>query len=218
MTLRVWPVLGAALLIATSASAQPVPRIRARIIAFDGQTLTLQPDGTTADADWLRVSVRPNTRFVSTAKVQLSAIKPGDFAGAAVIPEAGGRLGAREVHVYPGPLRGSGEGRFAEGPPGRLMINGAVATADDGTLTLHYRGGAMNKDLCEGRAPVPITPQACTGNAVITIADGIPVTALALGDKSLLTPGAMAVVSVAAAPDGTKFTPGLIVEKPVAAP
>jgi hypothetical protein len=218
MTLRVWPVLGAALLIAASAQAQPVPRVRARIIAFDGQTLTLQPDGTSADADWLRVSVRPTTRYASTAKVKLSAIKPGDFAGAAVIADPDGKLRAQEVHVYPGPLRGSGEGRFAEGAHGRLMINGAVAAASDGSLTLHYRGAGLNKELCEGRAPVPLTPRACAGDAVITIADGVPVTALTLGDNSLLTPGAMAVVSVTTAADGTRMTPGLIVEKPAAAP
>ncbi len=216
--LRVWPVLGAALLIASFASAQPVPRIRARIIAFDGKTLTLQPDGTSADADWLRVGILPNTRYVSTAAAKLSAIRPGDFAGAAVIADPDGKLQAQEVHVYPGPLRGAGEGRFPEGVPGRIRINGAVAAAADGSLTLHYRGAAMNKEICEGRAAVPIRPQACTGDAVIAIADGVPVTALTPGDKSLLTPGAMAVVSVVTSPDGTRITPGLIVEKTTAAP
>ncbi len=111
----------------------------------------------------------------------LSAIRPGDFAGAAVIADPDGKLQAQEVHVYPGPLRGAGEGRFPEGVPGRIMINGAVAAASDGSLTLHYRGAAMNKEICEGRAAVPIRPQACTGDAVIAIADGVPVTALTAG-------------------------------------
>src|SRR5271155_5143037 len=95
-----WIALGAAIAIAGPAPAQPVPRIRAKIMAFDGQTLTLQPDGTTADADWLRVAVRPDTRYVSTEKSKLAAIQPGDFAGAAVIAGADGKLRAQEVHVY----------------------------------------------------------------------------------------------------------------------
>jgi hypothetical protein len=218
MTSRVWPVLGAVLLIAASASAQPVPRVRGRIVAFDGQTLTLQPDGTSADADWLRVGVLANTRYVSTTRTKLSAIKPGDFAGAAVTADPDGKLQAQEVHVYPGALRGAGEGRFTEGPSGRIMINGAVAIAADGSLTLHYRGAGMNKELCEGRAAAPVTSRTCTGDAVIAIADGVPVTALTPGDKSLLIPGAMAVVSVAERPDGTRITPGLIVEKAATAP
>jgi hypothetical protein len=195
-----------------------VPRIRAKIMAFDGDTLTLQPDGTTADADWVRVTVRPDTRYVSTEKYKLAAIQPGDFAGAAVIAQSDGKLRAQEVHVYPGALRGSGEGRFPEGAAGRLMINGTVAASADGTLTLHYRGLAENNGVCEGRAPVPLTPTACTGDAAVTVAPGIPVTALTVGDKTLLVPGAMAIVSVATRPDGAKVTPGLIVEKPATAP
>ena len=201
-----------------AAWAQPVPRIRGRIIAFDGKLLTLQPDGTTADADWVRVNVRPDTRYVSTGKYRLSDIKPGDFAGAAVIPEPDGKLRAQEVHVYPGPLRGSGEGRFPEGPPGRLMINGTVAAQSGDTLALHYRGAGLNNGVCEGRLPVPIKPDVCTGDATITVAPGVPVTALGIGDKSLVVPGMTAVVSIVTAPDGSKTTPGLIVEKPPATP
>jgi hypothetical protein len=212
MGLRIGCAL-AGVFLAFAALAQPVPRIRGRVIAFDGKLLTLAPDGSTADADWVRVEVRPDTRYVSTGKYRLSDIKPGDFAGAGVIAEPDGKLRAQEVHVYPGPLRGAGEGRFPEGPPGRLMINGTVAAVDDGKLTLHYRGAAEKDGVCEGRLPVPIKPDACAGDAVITVAPGVPVTALAMGDKSLVTPGATAVVSVVTEPGGGKFTPGLIVEK-----
>jgi hypothetical protein len=217
MGLRIGCAL-AGIAMAFAAFAQPAPRIRGQVMAFDGKVLTLQPDGTTADTDWVRIAVRPDTRYVSTEKYRLSDIKPGDFAGAGVIPEPDGKLRAQEVHVYPGALRGSGEGRFAEGPPGRLMINGTVAAERDGALTLHYRGAALDNGICKGRLPVPITPGACAGDAVITVAPGVPVTALAMGDKDIVVPGATAVVSIVTAPDGSKFTPGLIVEKPAASP
>ncbi len=113
--------------------------------------LSCSPDGTTADADWIRVSVRPDTRYVSTQKARLADIKPGDFAGAVAIPEPGGALRAQEVHVYPGDLRGAGEGRIPQGS--RLVINGTVAAADGKSLTLHYRGAAQNNGVCEGPRP-----------------------------------------------------------------
>ncbi len=209
---RIWLAL-AGLVFALPALAQPVPRVRGKILAFDGTTLVLQPDGTSADADWLRVNVRPNTRYITTGKARFSDIKSGVFAGAAAVPDADGKLNAQEVHIYPGPLRGSGEGRFPDTKPGRVMINGTVATAENGVMTLRYRGSGMKNGVCEGRMPVPIKPDACAGDVSIAVASGVPVTALTVGDASLAKPGAIAVVSVVTARDGSKMTPGLIVEK-----
>jgi hypothetical protein len=94
------------------------------------------------------------------------------------------------------------------------MINGTVAAQSDGTLALHYRGARLDNGVCEGRLPVPIKPDVCTGDATVTVAPGVPVTVLGLGDKSLVVPGMTTVVSIITAPDGSKTTPGLIVEKP----
>lgn len=203
----------AGLVVALPALAQPVPRVRGKVLSFDGKLLILQPDGTTADADWLRVAVRPDTRYVVTGPSRMKDIKSGEFAGAAVTAGADGKLLAQEVHVYPNPLRGSGEGRFADAKPGRVMINGTVATAEDGVLTLRYRGAGLKNGVCEGRMPVPIKPDSCAGDATIAVAPSAPVTRLSMADPKAVTPGAMAVVSVARTPDGAKVTPGLIIEK-----
>jgi hypothetical protein len=209
--MRKWIAL-AGLVFALPALAQPVPRVRGKVLSFDGETLILQPDGTSADADWLRVAVRFDTRYVATSKARFGDIKSGDFAGAAVTVGADGKLVGQEVHVYPNQLRGSGEGRFPDSKPGRLMINGTVATTDDGVLTLRYRGAGMKNGVCDGRMPVPIKPDSCAGDAVIALAPSAPVTRLSMADAKAVTPGAMAVVSVARAQDGSKITPGLIIE------
>jgi len=209
---RKWLAL-AGLAFALPALAQPVPRVRGKILSFDGKMLVLQPDGTSADADWLRVAVRPETRYAVTGKSRMRDIKSGEFAGAAVTMGADGKLLAQDVYVYPNPLRGAGEGRFADSKPSRLMINGTVAVAEDGALTLRYRGAGMKNGVCEGRMPVPITPDACAADAVIGIPPGTPVTRLSMADAKAVTPGLIAVVSVATAPDGGKIAPGLIIEK-----
>ncbi len=53
---------------------------------------------------------------------------------------------------------------------------------------------------------------------MVTVAAGVPVTALTVADKALVVPGAVASVSIATAPDGSRMTPGLIVEKAAATP
>jgi len=211
------------------AHAQGTSRIKARLTAFDGSVMMLQPvmpNGTSALGEALRVSVAPQAQVVQQQKSFFGAIKPGDYAGAAVT-ERSGRLRAQNVYIYAPALRGSGEGRFEDN--GRLMINGTVrdtkpATEFDGTFTLQYRGatltGARNRAVCEGRAVPPAfaSALACSAEAAIEVAPGTPVSALTVGDRSLLVPGAILSVAVTRQPDGSQTSPGIIVEMPQSPP
>ena len=211
------------------AQAQGTTRIKARLTAFDGQAMTLQPlmpNGMPAPGDALRVWLLPQTQIVRQQKSFFGAIKPGDYAGAAVA-ERGGRLRAQNVYLYAEPLRGSGEGRFEDN--GRLLVNGTVreakpATQFDGTFILRYRGatltGARNRAVCEGRAVAPAfaSALACSADAAIEVAPGTPVSALTVGDKGHLTPGAILSVAVTRQPDGSQASPGIIVEMPQSPP
>jgi hypothetical protein len=113
------------------AVAQPVPRIKARVIGFDGKALRLDPlssASATGDNSPPRLRMTPapapdgpftvqvlsGTRYAVTVPALLSDIKEGDYAGAAV-REANGKLTAQEVFLYPPGLAGTGEGRFSEG-------------------------------------------------------------------------------------------------------
>lgn len=219
------------------ASAQPVTRLKARLTAFDGQVMTLEPLAAPQPAQSsgkqppleappvpapVTVSVTGTTRYVGSNMVRFEDIKPGGYAGAALIQPAGDHLRAQEVFVYSQALRGTGEGRFPEGD--RLIINGTVgavsAATPDATLTLHYHGSVLTglgrgKTLCEGRASPPAYASmlACESDAVVEVAPGTPVTALSEGNKSLLVPGSLVTVAVAKAEDGKNITPGVVVEK-----
>jgi hypothetical protein len=223
-----------------SVSAQPVTRLKAKLTAFDGQVMTLEPlsappgapsgkqpppaDSTARPAP-LSVSITPATRYVGSGKAQFTDIKPGDYAGAAFALPTGDRLRAQEVFVYADDLRGTGQGRFPEGD--RVIINGTVTAMKpsapedrQGTLTLHYHGSVLTglgrgKTVCEGRASPPAyaSALACESDAVIEVEPGTPVSSLSEGDKSLLVPGSMVTVAIAKTDDDKSITPGVIVEK-----
>lgn len=218
-----------------SAGAQPVTRLKAKLTAFDGQVMTLEPlspqaasgkQPPVAGPSPLKVSITAATRYVGSSPALFADIKPGDYAGAALAPPSGDRLRAQEVFLYAASLRGTGQGRFPEGD--RLIINGTVgavkpATPDDkdGTLTLHYHGAVLTglgrgKTLCEGRASPPAyaSALACEADAVIEVLPGTSVSSLSEGDKSLLAPGSIVTVAIATAQDGKNTTPGVVVEKP----
>lgn len=230
---------------AADARAQMVTRIKAKLTAIDGNSLTLEPlapppatvqppaKGASpntpsppppATPGPMTVSLLPDTKYVLSQKSAFANLKLGDYAGAAVVENRNGSLRAQDVYIYAEALRGTGEGRF--GDNGRLMIHGAVSQvtpaseqdASRGTMALHYRGatltGSGKRAVCEGRAVPPqfASALACSGDAVIEVPSGTPVSALTVGDKSLLVPGATLSVSLISRADGSQVTPGVIVE------
>lgn len=232
-------VLAAAQSFALCADAQPVTRVKAKLVALNGDVMTLQPlsaqplmksetppADSTAPAGSLTVTLTADTRYVASQASSFSAIKPGDYAGAAVSEGRGGALRASDVYVYADALRGTGEGRFPDN--GRLLVNGTVTGAEPinpqqpngGTMTLHYRGAVLSptgkgRAVCEGRAaPAPYaSPLACSADAAIEVTPSTPLSLLAVGERSLLAPGAIVSVTIAKRPDGRSFAPGVVVEQ-----
>ena len=212
---------------AQSFAAEPVVRLKAKLTAFDGHAMTLEPDAKSGIKEPLTVLVTPDTRYAGFSRASFSAISPGDYVGAAVTEGRGGALRSKDVFLYAPALRGSGEGRFPEGE--RLIVNGTVTqvqptSADDrndGTLTLHYRGATLNgagagRTICEGRAsPLAYaSPLACDADAVIQVQPGAQVSALTVGDKNLLVPGSVVTVAMTQMADGRKLAAGVTVEPP----
>ena len=209
------------------AGAQPVPRIKARVIAVDGDHLKLQPlpvseDGASAPPRLrltpapatdgpLNVTLLPATRYMVTVPALLTDFKPGDYAGAAVT-DYGKRLRAREIFLYPPELAGTGEGRFQEN--GRLMINGKVTAVAASTLSLTYRGAAQNGDVCLGRAPPSALagPLSCEGAATLSVPADVAIMALSVGNAGMIAPGAIVTVAVARNEKGDYVTPGVVIQ------
>ena len=202
--------------------AQPVTRIKATLVGFDGKVMTLQTGPTEKPQT---VAITPETRFVQSQPADFAALTLGTYAGAAVSERPGGWLRAKDVYVYAEVLRGTGEGRFLD--KDRLMVNGTVskvepgASPHDGTLTLHYRGALLSqagkgRTICEGRANPAgyASALACSADAAIQVLPGTRVSALTLGDAGLLVPGVTVTVSMVRMADNSAITPGVIVEKP----
>ncbi len=227
-------VCAAAQFFAVPVQAQAVPRIKGTVLSFDGQVLTVQPaldpakpkSADAADTAPIAVGVLPETRYVLSQAGSFANLRAGGYVGAAVTEGRNGRLKAQDVYLYDDALRGSGEGRFTEG--GRLRINGTLSEVkftssqdqSNGTMIVHYRGAVMNsagrgKTVCEGRAAPPalMSALACAADAAIEVPPATPVSALTVGDPTLLIAGATVTVALAKTPDGKQVTPGVIVEK-----
>ena len=197
------------LLLAGAAQAQDIPRIKARIISFDGKVMTVT-SGTAGQS--LTIGLMPTTRVMTEDKAAVLAIKPGEYLGA-TLARSGGKWQAQEIHVMPESLRGVGEG-FYPFPviAGQMIATGAVARneAETGVMALAYHG-SVGEDgpTCNGRAP---RQAGCKGEIAFTIAPTAQIVAIKPGAKSDLAPGKIIAVSVIAGPDGHLMTPGLTIE------
>jgi hypothetical protein len=193
---------------ALPAAAQPLPRVKGRIVDFDGLTFHLAPEKGAP----LAIRLQARTQFMTLQKRPLSEVKTGAYAGATVT-DAGGTLTAEEVHLYPEPMRGSSEGRIGLGD-GRFVITGTVKASAAGSLTLSYRGGAMTDGVCQGRADPNAASPACAAEAVIQVPPEARIAALTPANRRQLVPGAIATVTIQTDARGARSTPGLILEKP----
>lgn len=195
--------------LALPAAAQGnLPRVKGKIVDFDGLTFHLAPP----TGPKLAIRLEAGTQFMTMEKRTLSDIKAGAYVGATV-SDAGGALTADEVHLYPDAMRGSSEGRIGLGG-GRFVVTGAVTAIGAGSLTLFYRGARSANGVCLDRADPKAASPACTADAVIRVPAAARVTALTPANKLLLVPGAIATVTIQTDASGNRTTPGLILEKP----
>ncbi len=194
---------------ALPAAAQNVPRVKGRVVSFDGLTFQLAPEG---GGPQIAVRLQPRTQFMDSQPRPLSVATTGAYVSVRVIARDGA-LTAEEVQVYPVTLRGAGEGRLPQGED-RAVISGVVTATSNGRLTLFHRGAQMAGGTCVGRADPARPSPICTGDAVIQVPANVPVRALVPGDRRLLVAGAIATVSLETDAKGVRSTPGLILEKP----
>jgi hypothetical protein len=191
------------------AAAQSVPRIKAKLVSFEGNLLTVMPEG---EKQSMKIGVRPATRILQEEQKTFADIQSGDYIGAVLTKTPQGAFNAQEVHIFPPALKGSGEGLYPATPgSSRFILNGTVTGTAASTLTVKFRGASGDGAKCTGRAPV-IVINGCEGNATVTVEKAAPVIALAAADKSLLVPGAVLAISIMAGPDGKPVTPGLTIE------
>jgi hypothetical protein len=193
----------------TPAAAQSVPRIKASVVAFDGASLTVRPEG---EKETMKIGLRPATKIMKEEEKALADIPAGAFIGATATKSTLGVLHAQEVHLFPEALRGSGEGLYPATPgSSHFILDGTVTEVKGTTISVKFRGASGEGAGCTGRAPAdPL--QGCQGSAAIAVAAGTPVLALAEADKSLIKPGIVVAISIMAGTDGKPVTPGLTIQ------
>lgn len=198
--------LGCVLLV-PPASAQDIPRIKARILAFDGKILSLT-SGTAGQS--LSVGLIPTTRLMYEEKIDPASLKPGDYAGATLVKN-GTKWQAKEVHLLPDAFKGAGEGLYPlPSAPDQRIVTGAIAKNEAGFLSIGFRGSVgTDGATCSGRAP---REGGCKGEMSFALDAKAPSVAIKQGDKSILAVGKVVAISVVAGPGGTLVTPGLTVE------
>src|SRR5258707_277706 len=106
---RAFGAAGFALLLATSVSfaQQPPPvRVRGTVEAVDGPVLTVKSrDGQTT----YKVRLTDNAAVRGIIKAALSDIKDNSFIGVSRMAQSDGSQTAVEIHIFPEPMRGTGE-------------------------------------------------------------------------------------------------------------
>jgi len=220
-------LLLASLLLATAALADPPPaaapaaaaaaaqtRVRGTIGAYDPATRLLTVNMGSKTVKTMTVTLGANLRIITNQRRKVADIKAGDFIAASALKTPDGKLRAQQVNVFPEEFRGMGEGQYPTGDASanRLMTN-ATVTENTGALKVSYHGAQADaKGVCGGHANAAGSP-GCTGEAEISVATGVPVIGLMLGDESLLVPGAAVSLIVNAGADGQPAVTRLTVEK-----
>jgi hypothetical protein len=164
------------------APANPPVRIRGTVERIDSTNLTVKAN----NGESMNVKLADNFVVIGIAKASLSDVASGKFIGTTTIGERDGALVAREVHIFPENMRGTGEGHYDwDLRPSSKMTNANVATVTsmgkDRVLTVQYKGGEKKVLVTEKAAIVSFAPT----------------------DRSELKPGAKVFVNAQRQPDGS---------------
>jgi hypothetical protein len=151
-------------------------RVRGTVERVDGDSYIVKA----RDGAELKVTLAANATVVALVKAALADIKAGSYVGIAGMPQPDGSQRALEVHIFPEPMRGTGDGhRPWDLQPSSTMTNGnveqSVAGSDGQTLTLKYKDGEKK----------------------IVVPANTPIVSYVPGDKSELKPGAKIFIAAA---------------------
>ncbi|MGH6982445.1 MAG: hypothetical protein ACREFC_14685 [Stellaceae bacterium] len=179
-------------------AAAPPTRLRAVVEKFDNGMATVK----TEKGDTAMVAIGPKTNISGVDARKLSDIKANDFIGITALADKDGKMSATEVHIFPPPMRGAGEGHYPwdKGPNSSMTnaaVSGMVDSTDGKTFTMSY------KDKMSGS----------TKEVKIDITPTIPIVAFVPGDQSLIKAGAHVVIFARKNPDGSLIAFAVVAEK-----
>ena len=149
----------ALLLAASLAAAQTPLRVRGAIEGVDGQTLSVKG----RDGAMMKVKLADGARVLTLNKMTLADVKQGIFVGITAMPQPDGSQKAVEIHIFPEPMRGTGEGHYPwDLMPNSTMTNAnvesSVVSNDGQTLSMKYKDGEKKVMVPPGTEVVMFAP------------------------------------------------------------
>ncbi len=181
---------------APAATPAPPPgvavRVRGTINSLEGNVLGF----TTREGETISIVLAENFTVTAAVPLTLADITNNAYIGVAVEEDAAGNLLALDLRLFDEAARGRGEGvRPWDLTPGAIMINATVAVIEQqGDRTLI-------------RLTFP------DGERLVTIGPETSIWTTEVGDRSLLVPGAYAVIGTRRLDDGTYTATSVTVEK-----
>ena len=140
-----------ALLFAASlATAQTPLRVRGAIEGVDGQTLSVKA----RDGAMMKVKLADGAHVLTLNKMTLADVKQGTFVGITAMPQPDGSQKAVEIHIFPEPMRGTGEGHY----PWDLMPNSTMTNANVESLVVSNDGQTLVMKYKDGEKKVMVPP------------------------------------------------------------
>jgi hypothetical protein len=187
--------------IATPTGAVPV-RVRGTVAAITSSTLTVR----TAQGN-VPVSFKGNTAFVSVVPSDLNHVRPGGYVGVAS-KNAGDRLIALSVIVFPPSMKGAAEGHAAYDVLPDTTLSGGARTASSMTnasvRTISNQGAPqVNSSMTNGSVAAAaasggvklLTVTYRGGRQNILVPPTAPIVAFLPARESIVTPGASVFVN-----------------------
>lgn len=168
-------------------------RIRGTVDSLNGQTLVVNTRG----GGKATIALASNYIVLAVVKRPLGSIKPGDYVASTSIKGADGKLRAREVHIFPENMRGTGEGQF----PWDLYPNSLMTNATVGKVTKTAGGGRVLTVTYKGQS------------SDVIVGPKVPVVGYVPGDSSLLKKGKTVFVITQKYPDGSMTAARVTAEK-----
>jgi hypothetical protein len=152
-------------------------RVRGTVESADGPMLTVKSrDGKTS----YKVKLTDNATVRGIVKASLSDIKENSFIGVTGMPQADGTQKAVEIHIFPEPMRGTGEGHR----PWDLMPNSTMTNATVAQMVKGVQGDEITLKYKDGEKKIQVAPD----TVIVTY---VP------GDRNELKPGAKIFIAAA---------------------
>ena len=180
------------------------------IVSVDGLRLEVKITG----GRDVSVKLADNFRLSARSAADATKLAPGAYVGATAVPQLDGTLLAREVHVFPESMRGTGEGhRAMDAEPGSTMTNATIASVRARGEPMRSTTNATVAEVsgaADGRA---LTLAYKGGEKVVVVPENVPIVMVEPAERSLLVPGAHVIIYATAQPDGTLAAERLTVGK-----